>query len=149
MAVDTSTHDFEEILEATDQRLPVITLDLEIPYGPRKLYDCRVRVIVEDSLTCVRIGEYWTDPISALNLLHRASRYAQDGELLDGDADFFAVLKDMVASWAHHRMAPHGVVTQERLTCKLSDVIDFTTGAMVRQGYCDVTIDQALWRVIP
>jgi hypothetical protein len=149
MAVDTSTHDFEEILEATEQRYPAMTLNLEIPYGPRLASDCRVEVILNDSLTCAEIGRYYTDPLSALNLLGRAMRFAIDGELEEDEGAWKCQLFDHVQAWAGKRMREHGVVTQERLTCKLSDVIDFTTGAMVRQGYCDVQIDQALWRVIP
>lgn len=80
---------FQEVLAASEPRTPVMVLHLDLA-GVRA-HRADVRVVLNDSLTCEQLGEYFVNPIHALHLLHRASMFALNGELTES-ADFVCEL---------------------------------------------------------
>lgn len=140
---------FQEVLAALEPRTPTMTLYLERPTPQKLAYEQEVEVAIWDGLTCAEIGRYTIDPVSALHLLHRASTFALDCELVE-EAEFTCELYAVVNAWYH--------TTREKLeeqpeprpetTCSLSDALVFVAEEYARtDGPMRLKIGAAHWFV--
>lgn len=149
MADATTPADFQELLNSLEPRIPLLDLDMQIPSADRPAWDCVITACVLDSIHGNEFARYELDPITALNIFHKANRYSFDGQWTEDVGVWTVRLYDLCNAWFHHRVGEK-IPEAKPVSCSLADAIQFVIDAHKRVNgrQLVVTIDGAHWSLL-